>query len=306
MTILTDDLNSVRPFLKDFKLPKPDSHKGQNGKLLIIGGSKLFHASSLWAAEIASHIVDMVHYASTKENNEIFLSLKNKFRNGMVISRDNLFEYIQEDDVILLGPGMVRTEEILKPTEDYQIKDLKELDEIEDEGIQTYYLTKYILHKFPNKKFVIDAGALQMMDPRWLIPLKEKAIITPHQQEFERIFQTPLKDTSEDKRKTIVRNMAKKYNCVIFLKVVSDIISDGDEAYVIKGGNAGLTKGGSGDVLAGLCSSFYTKNTPVYSAILASFFVKKTADFLLKMKGLWYNTDDLIEKIPQIMKEIVL
>jgi len=47
----------------------------------------------------------MVHYASTVENNEIFRGLKQKFRGGMVVSRDNLDDYIKEDDAILIGPG---------------------------------------------------------------------------------------------------------------------------------------------------------------------------------------------------------
>ena len=89
-------------------LLKPNSHKGQNGRVLIIGGSSLFHSSSIWAAEIASYFVDIVHYSSTKENNEIFLSLKKKFRNGIVVEQKDLDEYVKEDDAILVGPGMLR------------------------------------------------------------------------------------------------------------------------------------------------------------------------------------------------------
>ena len=43
---------------------------------------------------------------------------------------------------------------------------------IQNEADYTYYLTKYLLRNFPQKKFVIDAGALQMMDPEWLKKLK--------------------------------------------------------------------------------------------------------------------------------------
>ena len=55
--------------LKTLYVPPPDSHKGQNGKLLVIGGSHLFHAASLWALTVASRIVDLVHYSSVPENN---------------------------------------------------------------------------------------------------------------------------------------------------------------------------------------------------------------------------------------------
>src|SRR4051794_14229876 len=96
--------------LQQLYIPKPDSHKGQNGKLLLIGGSHLFHAASLWALTIASRIVDMVFYASVPENNEIVQNAKAEFRNGIVIHRESLDEYAAEADCILIGPGMMRSE----------------------------------------------------------------------------------------------------------------------------------------------------------------------------------------------------
>ena len=81
--------------LKQVYLPESSSHKGQNGKLLIIGGSSLFHAASLWALQIASKIVDMVFYASVPENNQIVHEAKLEFRNGIVVPREDLENYIE-------------------------------------------------------------------------------------------------------------------------------------------------------------------------------------------------------------------
>ena len=53
--------------LKKLYVPSSSSHKGENGKLLIIGGSVLFHAASLWALQVASRIVDMVFYSSVPQ-----------------------------------------------------------------------------------------------------------------------------------------------------------------------------------------------------------------------------------------------
>ena len=167
MLLKTSDINQVKNIFKKFVLPKSDSHKGQNGKVLIIGGSSLFHAASLWAAEVCSHFVDMVHYSSTVENEKIFHELKKIFRNGIIVPQKNLDHYINEDDVILLGPGMMRDGE---------------------EGEYTRTLTKKLIEKFPEKKFVIDAGALQMMDREWLKNLKTPPILTPHEKEFESLF----------------------------------------------------------------------------------------------------------------------
>src|SRR5258708_28715479 len=96
--------------LKSLYLPPEASHKGQNGKLLVIGGSNLFHAASIWALSIASKIADMVFYASIPVNNQIVLEAKKEFKNGIVVPREDIENYIEESDCILIGPGMVRSD----------------------------------------------------------------------------------------------------------------------------------------------------------------------------------------------------
>src|SRR5258708_29254194 len=103
-------MNTFNPEdLKRLYIPASSSHKGQNGRLMIIGGSHLFHAASLWALEIAAKIVDMVFYSSVPENEKIVHDVKEAFRNGMVVPREKIEDYITEADAVLIGPGMVRT-----------------------------------------------------------------------------------------------------------------------------------------------------------------------------------------------------
>ena len=302
MFIKTSDIKSIKPFLDKLKLPKPNSHKGQNGRILVIGGSSLFHSASIWAAEIASHFVDMVHYSSTKGNNETLLSLKKKFRNGIVLPGKDILAYVEEDDVILIGPGMVRG----KITNyELRIPNFSDIIKIRDEATYTYYLTKYLLENYPKKKFVIDAGALQMMEPEWLLGLKTKAIVTPHQGEFTKLFGKSVNQYSADEKEKIVKEQAKKYGCTILLKAIDDFISDGNNSVVVEGGNAGLTKGGTGDSLAGLTAAFFAKNQALDSCLLASFILKKTAERLFLEKGYWYNIDDIIKDIPSVLKNLI-
>src|SRR5258706_14993301 len=95
--------------LKKLYMPSQDSHKGQNGKVMMIGGSHLFHAASLWSLTIVSRIVDMVFYSSVPENNHVVEEAKKEFRNGIVVRRDDIESYIEESDVMLLGSGMLRS-----------------------------------------------------------------------------------------------------------------------------------------------------------------------------------------------------
>jgi NAD(P)H-hydrate epimerase len=253
--------------LKNLVLPAGKSHKGQNGKLLIIGGSNLFHAASLWALTVASRIVDLVHYSSTTENNEHVQQAKKEFRNGIVIARSDVDAYIEEDDCILIGPGMTRDSE-------------------------TEELTNRLLEKHSKKQWVIDAGALQMMNVS-LIP--KNAILTPHHQEFTRAFG----DAN-------VADIAKKYHCIVLLKGQIDIVSNGNEIRGIEGGNAGMTKGGTGDVLAGLIAALACKSDPFTATIAGSFINKKAGDALYKKVGPFFNATDLAGQIPVTMKDLLI
>jgi len=302
MIISTKNPEGIETFLSRLYLPPKDSHKGQNGKVLVIGGSKLFHSSPIWAAEMASHFADMVHFSSTKENNEIMLSLKKEFRNGMVIHQKDILDYVEEDDAVLVGPGMVR-KEISNFT--FQISNFQDVIQIQDEGEYARELTHYLLQNFPEKRFVIDAGALQMIDKEWLKLLTQPAIITPHQLEFERLFDISVADLTIEEKESHVKKVAKEHNCVILLKAIDDIISDGDKIVRVVGGNQGLTKGGTGDVLSGLVVSLYAKSDPIDSAVIASFLQKKAAEKLSESKGHWYNTTNLLEIIPDVLTELV-
>lgn len=250
--------------LSGLTLPKSDSHKGQNGRLLVIGGSALFHAASLWALEVASRIVDLVHYSSVPENNML---VKSKFRNGIVIPRSDIHAYIEEDDCVLIGPGMTR-------------------------DAQTKVLTDELLKQYPKKQWVIDAGALQMMDVA-LIP--KNAILTPHHAEFAHVF-----GNAE------VIDVAKKYQCIVLLKGPKDIASDGKRSQIIEGGNEGMTKGGTGDVLAGLIAALACKNDPFLATRAGSYINKKAGDALYKTVGPFFNASDLAAQIPKTMKELLI
>ena len=294
--------------LKKLYIPPPDSHKGQNGKLLVIGGSHLFHAASLWALQIASRVVDMVFYSSVPENNHIVQELKKEFRNGIVVPRMEIDAYINEADCVLIGPGMVRTE---VGTRDLGLgTSLKDINELENEGLQSYYLTKYLLEKYPQKKWVIDAGALQMMEPEWLLPLKGNVILTPHPMEFERV-RLKIKDLGLKKKmeeRTLeeqVQLFAKEFNCSVLLKGKEDTVCSPDKCISISGGNAGMTKGGTGDVLAGLVAALACKNELFLAATAGAYLNKKAGESLFEKVGYTFNASDLADEIPVVMKQFL-
>ena len=100
--------------------------------------------------------------------------------------------------------------------------------------------------------------------------------------------------------------MAKKYKVIILLKAITDIISDGNEIYLVEGGNAGLTKGGTGDILAGLTTALSANNSALISAVSASILLKKTGEKLFRSKGYWYNVGNIVETIPEVLYKLIL
>jgi NAD(P)H-hydrate epimerase len=251
---------------------------------MVIGGSKLFHAASLWSLKIASRVVDMVFYSSIPQNNEIVQKEKEEFRDGIIVPREKIENYILEADCILIGPGLPR-----------------ENGEEDGDG-NTKILSESLLKKYPSKKWVIDGGSLQTINPKYI---PKNAILTPHSREFEKLFSVKLNMGEFKATAEMVEGFAKKYNCIILLKGEVDIASDGKKTILIKGGNAGMTKGGTGDVLAGLIASLYCKNDAFLAALVGSYINKKAGNSLFERVGFYFNASDLIDEIPKVMVDIV-
>ena len=128
--------------------------------------------------------------------------------------------------------------------------------------------------------------------------MPNSSIITPHKQEFETLFK--ILPTSKN-----AFDMAKKYNITILLKGEKDYIADNSKIIEVAGGNAGMTKGGTGDVLAGLVAALYCKNDAFLSASCGSYINKKAGDELCKKVGLYFNSSDLVNEIPSVMKKLI-
>lgn len=130
-------------------------------------------------------------------------------------------------------------------------------------------------------------------------------ILTPHELEFERLFGLRLRGSSPDERLRMVSETARTHRACIVLKGARDLISDGNQTFIIIGGNPGLTKGGTGDVLAGLITGLAATQEPLVATLLATYVQKRAAEILFAEQGTWYTNSDLIKTIPPILREVV-
>lgn len=288
---------TIQEYLQNIALPDPHSHKGENGKVLVIGGSELFHAASRWCLDTVSFLVDMVFYSSVPSNNELIQQAKGEFWNGIVIPRDQVEQYVTEADVIVIGPGMERADTVrFADTPDEYLRE----PHAEEWQTDTFRITNYLLKKYPQKKWVLDAGALQMVDPR---VLGEGMILTPHAGEFERLEGLLKSSLRDDSIKSV--DWLTGRGVTILLKGPVDYVYSGSDAVEVAGGNAGMTKGGTGDVLAGLVAGLYVAHDAITAAVVASFVNKTAAEDLWQSVGPFFTATDLLNQVPKTLWRLV-
>ncbi|HEV8284149.1 MAG TPA: NAD(P)H-hydrate dehydratase [Chitinophagaceae bacterium] len=169
-------------------------------------------------------------------------------------------------------------------------------------GIGTASETKKLLHEIfeaYKKPVVLDADALNLIssDKDLLSKIPSDSILTPHPKEFERLFG---KSDSDFDRLQLAQQKSKELNLVIVLKGHHTIIAtSGGKVYLNNTGNAGMAKGGSGDVLTGILTSLICQNyNSIEAAILGVYLHGLAGDFAAEKYSMEAMTaGDIIENL---------
>lgn len=247
--------------VKSLCKPRTFSHKGQNGVLLIIAGSKQFHGASIFAGLAASRIVDIVYFCTEKEN----IPFVKKASPEFIVSENREWKkWAQKCDAVLVGPGLGR-------------------------NAANKRILSGLLSKCKSKKTILDAAAFHLIAPK---QLHSNCVLTPHAGEFFAFFR-------QKPTKLALKKFSKKFHATIVLKGHTDIIASSGKLYYNHTGNEGMTKGGTGDILAGLIAGFACKNTLLLSCLASCYLNGLAGDLLKKEKGTMYDAIDLLEKIPE-------
>ena len=161
--------------------------------------------------------------------------------------------------------------------------------------------------RYHDRAILWDADALNHLarDPALQQHLPPRSILTPHPGEFARLSGTPLAHDRE--RIPAAQALAARLNAVIILKGKYSIISAPDGSTAINPtGNAGMAKGGSGDVLAGLTAALLAQGYPPFTAAcLGTYLHGLAADLALKNSAINSLTaSDIISAIPAAWRNI--
>ena len=263
---------------------KSVSRKGDNGIVLVIGGSYIYHGAPILSSLAALRCGTDLVYTSVPKINV----------SATRATSPNLIVIPLVDQKLTLGSVKKLVGALPRNLHSATIG----MGLAIQEKNSLLYLVKSLLDR--DVRLSLDASALI---PE-ILPLlaKKNVVVTPHSGEFKRLFGDVPSD-SKNERIKLVEKYALDNAVTILLKGPTDIISNGDTTYLCEKNTPAMTVGGTGDVLSGLVAGLLSQNrNSLESAAAASFICSLAGKEVQEKLGLHMTSMDLINSIPNVMK----
>ncbi len=277
---------------KPIFLPRdPLSNKGNYGKLLSICGSKKYPGAAYFAAsgavKIGTGLVtcafpDSAYAAIAPKLNEPIMMPLPCCEDGFLTrgALDALIPAAEKSDCVLFGCGIGQTlgtasvaEEIFKQT---------------------------------TCPVVIDADGINLISQNinMLETVRGRGVITPHPGEMARLLRLSVEQV-EANRVLLTKALAKQFGITVVLKGANTVVSDGDQVYVNRTGNAGMARGGCGDLLAGMIAGLAAQGySPLHSGIMGVYIHGAVGDLAAaKLSKTGMTPTDMIRLLPSLLSE---
>jgi len=269
---------------------KPDIHKGECGRILIVAGSPgMTGAAALAAGGALRCGGGLVTVATPRSVNPI---LEVKLTEAMTLplpetsagtlsqsASETVLEQAKRADILLVGPGL-------------------------SQNPQTKKCIRQILLN-TSIPVVLDADGLNAIADftEILAKIKPSVIITPHIGEFSRLFKQDsayVKQNAENCAKKI----SVKFGITVALKSHRTVVACAHKTFINTSGNPGLATGGSGDVLSGMIAACYGSFKNVFDAVKVAVYLHGlSADIAVKDKTqVAFLPSDVIDYIPHALQ----
>ncbi|WON77271.1 bifunctional ADP-dependent NAD(P)H-hydrate dehydratase/NAD(P)H-hydrate epimerase [Serratia sp. UGAL515B_01] len=256
---------------KWLKPRRPCSHKGEHGRLLLVGGDHGFGGAIRLAAEAALRSgAGLVRVLTHIEHVGPLLTARPELM-VQPLNDNTLQHAVEWADVIVVGPGLGQG--------DWGNNALK-------------------LLQTSDKPALWDADALNLLA---LHPEKrQNRVLTPHPGEAARLLNCRTADIESD-RLLAARRLVEQYGGVVVLKGAGSLIAgQHGELAIADVGNAGMASGGMGDVLSGIIGGLLAQKCSLYDAACAGCVVHgAAADYVAEKQGTrGLLASDLLQVIP--------
>lgn len=246
-------LNSPELFENQLKPRIQDTHKGNYGRIAILGGADGMGGAPVLAARAALYTGSGLCHAVYMKNPPAYDPVSPE----LMFRAAHQFDF--SSDVIVIGPGLGKS---LAASE---------------------YVSRTLQS---GKPAVLDADALNIIADtpelqQCLADRNPPSVITPHPLEAARLLGTDSTAIQSD-RLEAARQLAEKFHAIAVLKGSGTVICSPNGKTVINPtGNPGLATAGTGDVLAGMTGSLLAQGWPAWEAALAAVWLHgKAADIL--------------------------
>jgi len=267
--------------------PRPvDSHKGDFGRLLIVGGSETYTGAPALVALAALRTgVDLAYvvapekaaYAISSISPDL-ITVKAPGDHLTVQALAVVEPMMEKATALVVGPGLGLHPETQEAVE------------------KLFKLTAKM--RLPT---LMDADALKAYG-RFKRAVDFPLVLTPHAGEYKALTGEALPQRVSEKV-PLVEATARALRSVLVLKGPVDIITDGDHTKLNFTGNQGMTVGGTGDVLSGIAGALLSQGVPAYvSGVAAAFINGGAGDMVAKERGFHMVATDLLDKIPQFIE----
>ena len=255
----------------------PTAHKGEFGRVLVVGGGPYTGAPALSAQAALRAGADLAYVACPEA---IAGEIQGYSENLIVepLSGDRvepsdvpeLAELAEGMDCVVVGPGLGDAEETLEATASF-------------------------LSSFEGTA-VVDADALRVVPD---LETEATLVCTPHQGELREMGGETADDP--DERAELVSKFAADLGVTLLVKGEHDVVSDGDRTRLNRTGNPGMTVGGTGDVLAGATGAMACVLDPLSAAAVGAYANGRAGDFAVEERGYGLVATDLLETLPRAL-----
>jgi NAD(P)H-hydrate epimerase len=198
---------------------------------------------------------------------------------GNNLNPDNLSElesYLASVDAVVMGPGLVLNGETSEFVRLF-------VEDVEKAG----------------KPLLLDADGLKAF-AKFKRPLKVPLVLTPHAGEYSILTGEKLPDDLDGKVE-MIQKTAQELNAVLLVKGKVDIICSPDKVKLNYTGNAGMTVGGTGDVLSGVVGGLLAQKADAFEAAVAGAYVNGACgDFVASEIGFHMVASDILDWIPRV------
>ncbi|MBQ4245586.1 MAG: NAD(P)H-hydrate dehydratase [Succinivibrio sp.] len=232
----------------------PSCNKSDNGKVLIISGSKGMGGAAIICGSGALRTGSGLVKVATDENNVCpMLCVRPELMSVDLSDPAELNKAIVWADAVAAGPGLGVNDD-----------------------------TAFIVNTLDNLKetpVVLDADALTVLSHFEEGFYNDNRILTPHPGEASRLLHVPVEDINSNRLISCYK-LQQRYGGVILLKGAGTVICDGQRIAIIKEGSPALATGGSGDLLTGIIVSLLGQGLSLYDAAVTGACIHGRAGFL--------------------------